>query len=389
MGNWSEITIENGRLRVTGNGRTADLQADSLRDLELDTTREFLTRYGPYGADVDGGVDPKFWSNATMSPDMPSVGIAMSQMYEDATGRTVDGVLVIDPAGIAGLLDITGPVQLDDIDQRIDSGNAVEFLTLGQYEFAENEREDLLTEVTDRTVENVLSTTLPPPQQMAPALAPAVLNGHISAWVADPDGQELLELVGMDGALPFPAASGSDAIAVVSHNASGNKIESFLERTIDYRPVIDQTTGVATATMTVELTNSAPTTGYPDSVIGNIVDAPTGTNRMTLEIFTRIAATEIRVDGEVVPLFLQTELGYFVVNRQLDVPAGETVLVDIDLAGQLSPGPYQLVYRPQPLPTPDTLVVESTTPGGSEILSFDGVLERRSVITPSGVSAWR
>jgi hypothetical protein len=60
---------------------------------------------------------------------MPSVGSVMAQMYEAVTDRALDGVFVIDPAGVAGLLDITGPVELPDIGQRIDSGNAQQFLT--------------------------------------------------------------------------------------------------------------------------------------------------------------------------------------------------------------------------------------------------------------------
>ena len=245
MGNWNEITIDNGRLEVTASGRTADLQVPALRTLELEAGDEYFQRYIPFGAKVrnsDGGIGvaQKYWANATIPADMPSVGAPMAQMYEAATGREIDGVFVIDPAGVAGLLEITGAVDLPDIGQRVDSGNAVEFLTLGQYEFAENEREDLLTAVTDATVDNVLNSTLPPPQQMAPALAPAVLNGHISGWVTRPAEQELLDLVGMDGALPDLRSNGRDAIAVVSINRSANKIDSFLERTIEYRPVVDQ-----------------------------------------------------------------------------------------------------------------------------------------------------
>ena len=59
----------------------------------------------------------KYWSNVTIPADMPSVGDVMAQMYEVSTGRTVDGVFVIDPAGIAGLMDVTGPVELPDIGQ--------------------------------------------------------------------------------------------------------------------------------------------------------------------------------------------------------------------------------------------------------------------------------
>jgi hypothetical protein len=133
---------------------------------------------------------------------------------------------------------------------------------------------------------------------MAPALAPAVLNGHISGWVTRPAEQELLDLVGMDAALPDILTNGNDAIAAVNINRSANKIDSFLERTIEYRPTVDQRTGETTATLTVSMTNTAPRTGFADYVIGNGVDLPTGTNRTILDVYTRLDVDAVRLDGD-------------------------------------------------------------------------------------------
>jgi hypothetical protein len=394
MGNWVEITVDNGRMEVTNSGRTARLQAPGLRTLELDMGDDYLQRYIPFGAQVNTGADTigvaqKYWSNVTIPADMPSVGDPMAQMYEAATGRKVDGVFVIDPAGVAALMAITGPVELPDIGQRVDAGNAQEFLTLGQYEFAENEREDLLTAVTDATVDNVLTSRLPPPPQMAAALGPAVLNGHISGWVDNPVEQELLDLVGMDGALPTIRIGGQDALAVVNINRNANKIDSFLERTIEYRPVVNQQTGKATATLVISMTNTAPTNGFNDYVIGNGVGLPTGSNRTILDVYTRLGVDTAQLDGDDLAPDTVPELGYNVHTTLVVIPPGETVVVELELSGDIGRGGYQLLYRPQPLPNPDTLTVDARTTGGDEIFEFEGTLERRSVLTGDGVSAWR
>ena len=129
-------------------------------------TDEYMQRYMPFGARVGNATasaSPRSTgANVTIPADMPSVGNPMAQMYEAATGREVDGVFVIDPAGVAGLLEITGAGRTAPTSAS-ESIRATpqEFLTLGQYEFAENEREDLLTAVTDATVDNVLNSTLP------------------------------------------------------------------------------------------------------------------------------------------------------------------------------------------------------------------------------------
>ena len=158
---------------------------------------------------------------------------------------------------------------------------------------------------------------------MAPALAPAVLNGHISGWVTRPAEQELLDLVGMDAALPRVTTSGTDAIAVVNINRNANKIDSFLERTIEYRPVVNQNSGEATATLVVSLTNTAPTTGYDDYVIGNRVDLPIGTNRTFLDVSSRLGVDAARVDGEDIAPYTLPELGYNVHSSVVIVPPGE------------------------------------------------------------------
>jgi hypothetical protein len=395
MGNWSEVTISNGRLKVTANGRTARLQSPELFGLELDASDEYLARYGGYGAKVSlgGGVNPKFWSNVTFPPDMPSVGNAMAQMYERATGRTVDGVIVIDPTGIASLLDVTGPIELDDIDRRINGGNAERFLQLEQYEYAENEREDLLAAVTEQTVNNVLEGDLPPPQRMMPILADAALNGHISAWAVRSDEQELLELVGMDASLPVITEAGIDAFAVSNINGAGNKIDTFLERTIDYRAVVDEQSGDVSAKLRVEFTNTAPTTGYADYVIGNIVgdpiNNPVGSSRMLIHVHTVLGVQAARLDGVEFEVRTLPELGYNVWTTVATVPAGETLVLELDMVGNIGPGVYRLVYRPQPLPNVDDLELEATTTDGRSIFDYEGQLERRTIISADIIEAWR
>lgn len=390
MGNWVEITIDDGRLSITAAGRTADLQTAALDDLELDASDEYLARYGPFGAVTPtGGVDRKYWSNVTMSPDMPSVGSAMAQMYERVTGRDVDGVFVIDARGLAHLLDITGSIRLGDRDLRLGAETLEPFLLRDQYLIEEAEREVVLDTIIALTMQNVLSGALPTPQELIPALAPGALNGHISAWATRPEEQQLFEQVGMDASLPVPLQAGIDSLAVTSNNAAGNKIDSFLERTIEYLPRVDQRTGEITATLTVTLVNGAPTSGFPDYVIGSIVGLPLGTNRSIVDVFTTLEVDGATLDGEPFDPTRGAELSHNVYTRRIDIPSGETAVLEYELSGTLGAGRYELVYRPQPLPNPDRLSVEATGADGDLLFTFDGELERRSVISADGVEAWR
>jgi len=390
MGNWNEITIDDGQIEVTATGRTARLQSAELMDLELDMPAEYFNRYGIYGARIDEGVDPKFWSNVTMPPDGPSVGDPMAQMYAAAEGTDVDGVLVVDAAGLAALLEISGPISVPGVDVELDGDNLEQFLLVDQYEFEEEEREQLLDAITEATIANVLAGELPPPQQIAPALAPAAQNGHITGWAVREEEQELFELIGMDARLPSVGRPGSDGLAVVTQNSSGNKIDSFLRRTIEYYPVVDESSGDATARLRVELTNNAPTSGLPDYVIGNIVGEPPGTSRMLLDVYTKLPVEQVYLDGEPVDASANVdELGYHITQRQFEIASGETIVVEYELSGNLGAGPYHLLYRPQPLPTVDTLFVDARTSTGERIFVVSEQLPRRSVISRQGVDAAR
>jgi len=387
---WVELTITDGVIAVTASGTTADLRTAALDDLELDASDEYLARYGPLGAQTaTGGVSPRFWRQVTASPDMPSVGNALSQMYERVTGRAVDGVLLIDTRGLARLLAVAGPVEIADLGLELDEQTIARFVRADQYALDGRQRATAVQAVVGLSMANLLSGALPRSPRLIGDLAPAALNGHLSAWSTRPAEQELFHEAGMDGALPVPTADGVDSLAIVSRNLAGNKIDPFLARSIDYRPEVDEATGGVQATLEVTLTNLAPAKDLPDAIIANSAGLPPGTNATMLEVYTPLDIVAASVDGEAVTTTLASELSYNVHGRRIEVPPGGTVVVELELQGNIGPGDYALVYRPQPMPRVDRLTVEATTPDGAEVLTFEGRPARRTVITADGTEAWR
>jgi hypothetical protein len=390
MGNWAELSVDEGRLRLGETGRTNELvvglaSAPPLLLQGLPT--EFFQRYGNVGAgSASAPVVPKYWSNVTMSPDMPSVGTQMAQMYERATGRAVDGVFVLDPAAIASLLELTGPVELPEAGLNLSSANAEEVLLLGQYDRPEADREAMLSEATEATIGQLLRSTLPGPQVMAAELGPAAQGGHLSAWAARPAEQRLLELVGMDASLP--RLSGSDGIGLVVDNAAANKIDSFLQTSVGYEAVVDQRTGTVRATMTLTLQNPAPSSGLPDYVIGNRLGLPAGTSRSRITVLSPLLFEGATLDGAAVGMNVGGEGEWGALTRVVEVPPGGTATLVVNLRGVVAPSPYRLVVRPQPLARPIRWSVNVNVVGGLDAV-FAGQLERRSVVTADGVQAYR
>ena len=386
-GNWSELTAAEGQVRQTASGRTADLVVglEENGPLVLDMPDDYLRRFDDAGAVVTGGaVDPGFWSNVTMSPDLPSVGRAVSQMYATATGRAIDGVVVLDPTGIAALLRLTGPLDVPSLDTTLDAGTAERFLTVDQYELPSGEREEVLAELTDAAMAAVTTRVVADPTVIGDALGRAVHEGHVSLWFSDVDEQRMVTLLGADGALP--RLDGADGLAVTFDNAAGNKADTFLSTEVVYRPVVDGDT--VTATVRVRLRNEAPTSGLPDYVIGNLIDEPAGSNLTLVNVHSPLATTGATLDGEPIGVGTGAEGGWNVVTVAVPLEAGASATVEIRMTARIRSDDYRLVVRPPDLPRATSWRIEATDADGDLLAGFVGTLEERVVLDSRGLTPW-
>ncbi|MDO8392287.1 MAG: DUF4012 domain-containing protein [Actinomycetota bacterium] len=376
MGNYAVIEIDHGLITRTDFGRTNSLsnEIDAAGGVELDLTEEFRGRYGRYFLDENGLAAHETWSNATMSPDVPTVASIMAQVWEATGHDPLDGVFLIDPAGLAGLLEATGPTTVDGLDEPLSADNVEQFLYIDQYKSDTPERAEMLEKVAAATLEAMLGGQLPAPQELARVLGPAATGGDLVGWARRPEEQDLMRLIGMNGALP---AAPVDGIAVVTNNASANKIDSFLLRTITYDAVVRGDR--VHATLTVQLHNSAPTSGYPTYVIGSeFIDMPVGTNRTLLSVYSPLQRSGATLDGTAVALTNDTELGWNVNTVGFDIAPGQTRTLVLQLVGAVGDEPYELVVRPQPIPTPDQYSIHVA---GDVTIDHVGTVERRSAFS--------
>jgi hypothetical protein len=383
MGNYSVITIEGGLISRTDFGRVNALsnEIDHQGGVDVDVSAEFARRYGGYVLDARGRASHSLWSNVTMTPDVPSAAALMAQVWAETGHDPVDGVFLIDPAGLSALLQATGPIQVPGLEQPLDANTVEHFLYIDQYQSDTPERTDLLEKVATATLDAVLGGQLPAPQQLARLLGPAATGGDLVGWARRPNEQELMRLIGMDGG--FPTLNGRDGLAVVSNNASANKIDSFIERTIAYNAEVHD--GEVHATVTITLHNTAPASGYPTYVIGSeFLDIPPGTNRTLLSVYSPLDRTSATLDGEAVGLSNGSELGWQVYTLRLDLAPGQTRTLSIELTGTVDRDGYALVVRPQPMAIDDAYSIHVT---GDAHVDHVGPVNRRSVVDARGIRA--
>ena len=79
----------------------------------------------------------------------------VAELYPQSGGVEVDGVVRIDPTGLARLLRLTGPVEVDGLPYPLDATNVEAFLEVEQYRLFDvaEERSDLLGQVGARVFE--------------------------------------------------------------------------------------------------------------------------------------------------------------------------------------------------------------------------------------------
>ena len=353
VGSWAVLTADGGRLELAEQGRADDVNSRPGREERRVTGPEdYVARYGRFRPGY-------YFQDVTVSPDVPSSAAAAAEVFEQSGLGPTDGVIVVDPYGLAALLELTGPVAVEGLEEPLRADEAAEWLLRGQYlaGYGDEDREDLLGAAAEATFDELLAEDLPGPAGLADVLGAPARSGRFAVVTARPEEQELFDLLGVTGA--FPAPGGADLAALVTQNKGNNKIDVFLQRSVDYEATYNPATGHVEARAHVELTNTAPAEGLPEAFLGsNDQGLPPGTNRVFLTWYSPLSLREARVDGDRVPLERQAELGSTAYSTYLDLAPGQTRRLDLVLAGDLEPGDaYHLRLPAQPLVGDDELTV--------------------------------
>jgi len=359
---YGELTAANGHISLTVSGPVETLDgALPKAGGSLTGLSDFLARYGQF--------DPgKYFQDATFSPDFPTVAKVISQLYPQAGGDHIDGVLMVDPYGLARLLSITGPIKVPGLSQPLTSRNAAGILLKGQYltgsvtnAATQSARHDLLQDALHITFQRLVNGSLPGPGMLSRELEPAVLSGRIALWSAHPNDAPLVQALHLEDG--FPKVGDGDLLAVTTQNAGANKIDAYLHTTISDHVTFDPTTGAEHSAVGVTLTNDAPGTGLPPIVIDSPSDPKLspGTNETWLSVYSPLSFDRVTVDGTPGTLSATRELGVWAYSTYVAVAPRTSVTVRISLIGRVASGSkLHLSVWSQPAANPEQAQVVVT-----------------------------
>ena len=213
-------------------------------------------------ADRWGWLEPNAdWRNLMTSPRFDVAAPLAAQMWVAAGNAPVDGVMVLDPVALGGLLRGTGPVEVDG--RRFTEQNIVEELLHAQYlRFPTHEDKPERREGLGR-ISGAIFTALDAGKWslsgLASGLADAAGGRHLFMWAADPSEQAAWQALGVDGALQ------PDSLLLSMLNRGGNKLDPFLRVRAEMAVAsVEEETEV---TLTIHLENRVPP-GEPRYVAG-------------------------------------------------------------------------------------------------------------------------
>ena len=374
VGAYGILAAENGKLTFAESGPIGELNtAPGSANRSLDPDSEFMVRYARYHP-------AKYLQNLTAGPDLPEDAAIARLLYRQMTGQDIDGVIVADPYGMAALLKLTGPVTVEGLADPLTTDNAAAYLLKDQYlqfDGVNDERKDKLRLAARATFDALTQRSLPSLREVGDDLGPAMRQGRLSFTVFDPAEQAFLDALGSTGRMVM--TSGHDYLSVRTSNAQANKIDSFLQRSVDYEANVSPGSGDVQAIARVALTNSAPTSGLPDYIIGNDLGRPRGTTAMYLSLYSPLTVTGATIDGAAAGVEPQHELGSPVYSLLVTVPPGATVTVEFTLSGHVAPGSdYHLDLLNQPLANADHARVSvGSATNGAQVVGVDGLEVRK------------
>lgn len=341
------LTVDGGRLSLS------DVRSEEGIEVApgtIEVPEDFKRRYGGTGATT-------LVNNVNLDPDLPTVAPVLLAMVEQVTGVALDGVIALDPVGLAMILRGTGPIDLPGgiPDGRIPDPLAVDALPrvamIDAYEVfggPSDARKAFHAALAARSFERLLAADWD--VAMARRVAAAVAGRHLQVASTRPAEQVVLEALGVGGRLAARDGDG-DLLAVTASNAAGNKqdvhVSHHLTGTIRLAaPTGDGGTVRREATLGMRLTNPLPTDGMDLYIIGSArpggggtLDGPRGLNRTWFTVWAPDTATVLAgrdLDGGPIGVTRGRIHDHTAIDHVLETPSASTRGFEVGLAGPVT-----------------------------------------------------
>jgi hypothetical protein len=408
IGFWGVMSVDDGQVRF---GATEDYDPfDDAADPSGETRTSRINTIGLSERNPPN-VDPAYYArygfaagarsfpNINLDPDLPTTAKAILDLYELQTGERLDGVVLLDPVGLEGLLRSTGEaVPLPDdvagdlgVDGQLPVDGFARYITADIYETLgfdrSDDRNDALRAIGDAAFALVFDGRWDG-QGMARAIVEASSERHLQVFTSYDETQSALREVGVTGDLDPPTTA--DLFAVTANNAVGGKQDVHLGHEMRLELALDDVrrnaagdlSAVREVSLTTTVHNPLPTSGLDDYVIGSCYvpgqvsrcfDGQPGENRTWFSVWGSplLEVSSFESDGGSAPNTLGATFRDLRVIDHLHVtPSEATSSFVVDGSGRtplrqdVDSVVYEVLWWRQSKAIPDLLHVDVAPPDG-------------------------
>lgn len=359
--NYGVLEGSQGTIDLTEFGRIDELALDGDVDVP-GLPADYQARWAGFDALAN-------WRQANLAGDFSVVAPVLQAMYASATGVEVDGVLQIDPSGLAGMLEGLGPVQVPELGQ-VTADNVVA-LTLNEayLRFPGVEaRTDVLGDVAEAAFRRLVDGNVPSLRALARGLVGAIDGRHLLVHARARSAAEAIEDFAADGGLP--PVDLVDSFHLTAQNLAGNKLDYHLDTSLSLSGTLEAG-AIGALEAEVVLHNGAPVgVTQPAYVYGpgpTAVPLPAGVIRSLVTLYLPFGTSVEASSGDplVGPVTSGTEAGRPFATFTVDLPAGASRAVTISLRTAPKPGADQgFLVVPSPRVRPTSVQVQVATGAG-------------------------
>jgi hypothetical protein len=248
-----------GLLQVA-NGRITSL---SFQDANLiDNWQEKPYDFPPQPYYDLMGLELFLYRDANFWPDFPTSAEAAVRLYrygQDAP--ELDGAIAIDQKFVQYLLQAIGPVTVAESGQTLTSKNVIQHFQEAWAKPEEQVLQDwhegrksfmgMFGQAIQAKIESGLGAL--DPLLLVKTLHTAAEEKHVQLYMRDPEVAAVFDALNWDGRLENP--TGQDVLAVIDTNMGYNKVNIYVERTLNYEVMLS---GNPQAHLSIHYNNQAP-----------------------------------------------------------------------------------------------------------------------------------
>jgi hypothetical protein len=298
---------------------------------------------GAAGARVQ---DPsQAWEAVNTSPHFPAAARTIAGLYSQSAGHQVDGVVAVDTAGLAALLELTGPVEITGRSQVVDSRNVTETMRMavaGGGDAADDER--LAGNILASALTALTTRDLVDARNVVGRLRTAAKEQHLLFYLARGNEESVLRDLAVDGSLR-PVEG--DSLLVLNQSTGRSEPAMWLRRVVRYDVLLRPDD------RTVEVVGRLNVGLFP-AAAGQAQERPT-----ELSVYSPFHLVSAMVDGLGAGFRTRPDLGRQLHSTTVELSPGQSRTVELEMRGRLSLAPdgwYRLDVLRQPSVPEDTHV---------------------------------